>query len=141
MTKREEVVAEAISWLSTPYHRHARIKGVGVDCAQLPIAVYSAVGLMPEVDPGYAHDWHLHHSEELYVGWVLKFAEEITEAELRAGDLVLWKYGRTFSHGAIVTAWPEIIHSYINRGVELGDASRDEELRTRHKRYFTMRGI
>ena len=36
---RAAVVAEAIAWLGTPYHHRARIKGVGVDCAQLALGV------------------------------------------------------------------------------------------------------
>ena len=30
---RERVVAEALSWLGTPYAHRQRLKGVGVDCA------------------------------------------------------------------------------------------------------------
>ena len=51
MTEQQEraaVVAEAKAWLGTPYHHRAKLKGVGVDCAQLPIAIYAAVGLNPE---------------------------------------------------------------------------------------------
>jgi hypothetical protein len=33
-------VQEALTWLGIPYHHHARVKGVGVDCAQLLCAVY-----------------------------------------------------------------------------------------------------
>lgn len=33
--QRAAVAQEALAWLGTPYHHHARIKGVGVDCAQI----------------------------------------------------------------------------------------------------------
>ena len=65
---RERVVAEAMAWLGTPYAHRQRLKGVGVDCAQLPLAVYAAAGVIGEADVGaYASQWHLHRAEELYL--------------------------------------------------------------------------
>lgn len=137
---RARVVAEAEAWLRTPYHASARVKGVGVDCAQLPMAVYFAAGEAPRIAASYAPDWHLHRNEELYVEWVLRYAREIEEAEVGPGDMVLWKFGRTFSHGAIVKDWPTCIHAAIGVGVTLVDAAGDEELRTRPKRFFSVWG-
>ena len=72
---RAAIVAEAMSWLGTPYAHRQRLKGVGVDCAQLPLAVYRACGLLPEVEPeAYAAQWHLHRGEELYLDTVARFA-------------------------------------------------------------------
>jgi len=137
---RTAVVAEAMSWLRTPYHHHARVKGVGVDCAQLPIGVYSAVGLIEPVKPSYVRDWHLHRGEELYLQWVLRYAVEIDRADVLPGDLGLWKFGRTFSHGAIAVEPPLFVHAWIDRGVELVDIDRDEEMRARDARFFTLGG-
>lgn len=137
---REQVKAEALTWLRTPYKHHARLKGVGADCAQMPIAVYSSLGLIPEVAPSYVRDWHLHRSEELYLGWVMKFSTEIDRASVGPGDFGLWKYGRTFSHGAIIIEPPVVIHAYLGRNVELIDMDGDEELRTREARFFTLWG-
>lgn len=44
--KNLEAVAEAMTWLGTPYHHQGRVKGVGVDCATLLCEVYKEVGLM-----------------------------------------------------------------------------------------------
>ena len=49
--QRAAVVAETCSWLGTPYHDRGRIKGSGVDCAMLPAEIYTAVGLIPPLDP------------------------------------------------------------------------------------------
>ena len=71
---REKVIQEARTWLSTPYHHHAAIKGVGVDCAQILIEVYAAAGVVEKVDVGdYPHDWHMHRSEEKYLWWIKKY--------------------------------------------------------------------
>lgn len=47
MTNRMDIVAEARSWIGTPFHHQARLKGVGVDCAGLVIGVARALGLVP----------------------------------------------------------------------------------------------
>ncbi len=119
---RQAIVAEALTWLGTPYHHQAGIKGVGCDCAYLLIRVYRALGLIPEIDPGpYPPDWHLHRNDERYLGWVRRFATAV--ATPRPGDAALWRFGRTASHGGIVVAWPTIIHAYRGQGVVLADAT------------------
>jgi cell wall-associated NlpC family hydrolase len=139
--ERALVCLEARSWLRTPYHHRARIKGVGVDCAQLPIAVYSDLGLIPPVDPEYVQDWHLHRSEEKYLGWVQGMGtREIAREDVQPGDFGIWKFGRTFSHGAIIVERPFVVHSYIGVGVSLDDMDQHEELLTREARFFTLWG-
>lgn len=114
---RLRVVAEAMTWLGTPYHHRAMVKNVGVDCSMFLAGVYHAVGVMPAIHIApYPHDWHMHKNRELYIEELSKHAVEI-EGEPLPGDIVLWQFGRTFSHGAIVVKWPIIIHSYINSGV------------------------
>jgi len=57
----------------------------------------------------------------------------------RSADFVVFKFGRAFSHGAIVVEWPLIIHSYIPHGVQLGDALRDGEMIGREIKFFEVR--
>jgi cell wall-associated NlpC family hydrolase len=140
--RREAVVAEAITWLGTPYHHQACLKGVGADCAQMPLAVYAAVGLIPRVQVGdYSPQWFLHRSAERYLEWVERLAREITLAEVGPGDFAVWRFGRTFSHGAIITAWPRILHASAPDGcVCWADASRDADLAGRAVRFFSVFG-
>jgi hypothetical protein len=35
----------------------------------------------------------------------------------------VFQFGRTFSHGAIVTDWPRLIHAFWRRGVVWGNAT------------------
>lgn len=46
MIDRMDIVAEARTWLGTPFHHQARLKGVGVDCAGLIIGVARETGLV-----------------------------------------------------------------------------------------------
>lgn len=140
---RQAVVAEARTWVGTPYHPHARIKGVGVDCAQILAAVYHAAGLVPELDLGaYAPQWHLHHSEELYLGWLAAVgARRMPPAQHpQAGDVGVWRFGRTFSHGGIVIeggADPLLVHAYTGRGVIVSRAS-EAPLAGRERCYWSI---
>lgn len=138
---RAAIVAEARSWLGTPYHHCARLKGVGVDCAQLPAAVYYAVGLIPDLQPEYSPQWMMHRDEERYLSWVRPHAREISRKELSPGDLVMWKFGRTYSHSAIIIECPTIIHA-VNKSnrVEFGDMDRDADLVSRPALYFSLFG-
>lgn len=147
--EREAVVAEALSWQRTPYHHNARVKGSGVDCAMLLAEVYPKVvpHLVPPITPEhYPPDWHLHRSKERYLEYVLKNATEIPEAEAGAGDVVMFKFGRCFSHGAIIVKWPKIVHAYVGIGCQLEDANGAQWLRyrgeaenqPRERRFFTL---
>lgn len=119
--EREKVIEVAKTWLGTGYHHMGRIKGAGADCLTLLAEVYFEAGLIPKIQiPYYPHDWHLHRSEEKYLKGLLNYTKEIEKPE--KGDIVLWKFGRCFSHGAIVIDWPQVIHSYTGRGCTYEDA-------------------
>ena len=116
---RLRVVRRAKEWLGTPYHHQGRVLGAGVDCGMLLLEVYESLGLLPHIDPRpYPHDWHLHRGEQVYLGWVEKYARPVTVP--LPGDLVLYRMGLCLSHGAIVIDWPTVIHSYVDLGVILG---------------------
>jgi cell wall-associated NlpC family hydrolase len=140
---RQAVVKEALTWLGTPYHHHARVKGVGVDCAQLLCAVYEVCGLVPHIDPGnYAHDWHLHRGEEVFIGWLEKVGAREVRVPVRPapGDVALFKYGRAFSHGGVVVESRgelTVVHAYLIRGV-IRSRLDDEPLQGRRARFWSV---
>jgi len=140
MKEREAVVREALSWAGTPYHHEGRVKGSGVDCGQLLALVYDAAGLIPETSPdAYPCDWHLHRNEEIYLGIVEMFAHKI-EGTPRPGDIVLYRWGRCISHGAIVIDWPQVIHSYVGQGVILDDGEANQALASRQVGFWSVWG-
>ena len=99
---RASVVREARSWVRTPYHAQADIKGAGVDCGMLLVRVFVDSGLVPPFDPRpYADDWYLHRSEERYLGFIFDRTKEV--AAPLPGDVMVFRYGRCYSHGGVVT--------------------------------------
>jgi cell wall-associated NlpC family hydrolase len=121
MLQREAVVEEARSWVGTPYHHHARIKGAGVDCGMILAEVYERAGVLPHVDPGeYVADWFLHQDEPVYLNIVEQFAAKI-DGPAQPGDIAMFQFGRNPAHGAIVVEWPAIIHSFKQAGMVILD--------------------
>lgn len=150
LAQRAAVVAEAQTWVGTHYHHMGTIKirrdengkvidQGGVDCATLLACVYQAAGLIPVVPvPFYPRDWHLHQSAERYLSTVLGYATEIPEADAGPGDVVLYRFGRTFAHGAIVVAWPRIVHAKWGSDRVHEDDGDNGEYIGRPRRFFTL---
>lgn len=136
--QRSAVVAEAESWLGTPYHHMARLKGVGCDCLTLLAAVYHSAEVIPAIDISYyPPDWHLHRSDERYMDGLLAYAREVAAPE--PGDAALFKFGRCFAHGAVIVEWPRLIHAWNGLGVVRADASKPP-LAGRPVRFFSPFG-
>jgi hypothetical protein len=104
-----------------------------------PSQTYCACGLIPDIRPQYTADWMLHRDEEQFLGWVKPYAREIERAQVGPGDFVIWKFGRCYSHGAIVIDLPEVIHAVIaGGGVIRGNIDRDVDLLGRPAKFFTL---
>jgi NlpC/P60 family putative phage cell wall peptidase len=117
--QRQAVIAEARTWLGTPFHNGAKIKGAGVDCAMLIEAVFVAVGIIEETYPGrYSSQWHLHRDEERYLAWANHLAVEVDRPQ--PGDVAIWKFGRCYSHAGLIIDSERVLHAYAdNHAVEI----------------------
>jgi NlpC/P60 family putative phage cell wall peptidase len=136
---RAAVVTEAKTWIGTPFHHAARVRSAGVDCLMLLAEVYERAGVVAgRINPPfYVPDWHLHRDAERYMEGLLRYARPVDAPE--PGDIALFRFGRTYSHGAIVIKWPRLIHAYWSIGVVWGDANLFP-LAGRAVRYFTPFG-
>lgn len=117
------VVKEAESWLGTPFHHQAMIKGIGVGCGTLLIAVYGSLKIpVPDISAfdNFSIDWHHHATEERYLDILMRYAKVVESP--KTGDIALFKMGRVYAHSTIIHHWPIVIHSYWNRAVEYSDA-------------------
>jgi cell wall-associated NlpC family hydrolase len=139
---REDVISELRDWLGTPYHHAARVKGAGVDCLMLLLEVYGRAGVFARMGvdaaaiaiPRYSRDIMLHRNEETYLEGVRRYAVETDQPA--PGNIALWKFGRIYSHAAIITDWPMIIHAYApEKMVVIGNAAMGA-LASRPVRFF-----
>jgi NlpC/P60 family putative phage cell wall peptidase len=100
---RGQIVAEALSWLGTPYHHGQSVKGTGCDCLGLVRGVWrAAIGPEPETLPAYSRDWGI--GEETLLDGARRHFVEIPVARIAGGDVVVFRMrrGRPAKHCAIV---------------------------------------
>lgn len=113
---RAEIVREAFDWLGTPFVDCGYVKGPkgAVDCGMSLVGIFSAdaVGKVPkEFDPRpYNPNWHLHQTEELYLSFLEKFARKVPFG--LPGDVGLYQFGKTASHGAVILSNDLILHAH-----------------------------
>ena len=129
MTAREDVqfrplasliVAEALSWLGTPYRHQGSRKGVGCDCLGLVLGVWRAVyGAEPERPAPYAPDWAEAGQRDLLLEAARRYCAEKPKTALSAGDLVLfrWRPHLPAKHAAIAVEPERFIHAYQGNAI------------------------
>ena len=134
--QRAAVVKEACAWLRTPYRHQADIKGAGCDCGMLLVRVFVDTGMVPAFDPRpYSNDWYLHRSEEKYLGFVFDRIAEVEQPLF--GDVVVFRHGRTFSHGGVVVAWPMIVHASAPSGCVLLEDIQKSPFAGKSRKFFS----
>jgi cell wall-associated NlpC family hydrolase len=110
-------VREALSWVGTPFRDCGDIKGPNgaVDCAMLLVRCGVDTGLRASFDPRpYPARWHLHRDRERFLEWIEDRLGGRRVDAPRFGDIVVWQFGRCFSHGAIVINSAEVVHAYAH---------------------------
>jgi hypothetical protein len=102
--RRQAAIAEAESWLDTPFEHATLIKGRGVDCIMLLVACFRAAGILAEVfDPRpYPRTWFVHRNDEIYLAGLEQWGREIEHP--KPGDVGVWKFGRCYSHGGLLVS-------------------------------------
>ena len=136
---RSRIVSAARAWLGTPYHHAADVRGHGVDCAMILVRVFCDLGFVEPFDPRpYTADWFLHRDEERYMGHLLSRAVEVATPE--PGDVMLFRIGRCFAHGGIVTRGDPltIVHAFAPaRCVVEDEVGRSADLKARPHKFFS----
>lgn len=111
---RARVVAEAGTWIGTPYHHQASLKGVGCDCLGLLRGVWrEIVGPEPEVPPAYSRDWAEALGQETLAEAAGRHLIPIAPANIQPGDVLLFAVSddAPAKHCAIVSAPGRMIHA------------------------------
>ena len=114
------VIAEARSWLGTPYHDQASLKGVGCDCLGLARGVWrEVVGPEPFPIPPYSRDWGETGMSEPLAEAARSVMPAVPTAAIAPGALLLFRMrtGAVAKHCGIFTASDSFIHAYERSGV------------------------
>lgn len=112
---RERIVAEARSWIGTPYRHQASLKGVGCDCLGLVLGVWRVLyGDLPEPVPPYAPDWAEAGGRETLAEAARRHLSACEYEDIRAGDLLIfrWRAHVPAKHLAIATGPARMIHAH-----------------------------
>lgn len=119
MENRLRIILEAWEWLDTPYKSQARVKKVGVDCAQLVVGVAENV-FKPKTRINievYSPEWHLHNKEEKMCQMIESFkCEQVPIDERIPGDILTFQFGRVQSHMGILINDNQFIHARYDIG-------------------------
>lgn len=112
-SQRAAVIAEALTWVGTPFHHAQAVKGRGVDCVFSLIEWFSRAGVIERFDPRpYAATWFLHRDEELFLHGITRYADRLKEgvAPLPA-DVAIYRFGKCAAHGGLIIDDDFIVHA------------------------------
>ena len=117
---RDMIVAEARSWIGTPYRHQSSRKNVGCDCLGLLRGVWrEVIGGEPELPPAYSADWAEAGKTEALAEAARRHLTEIALDEIAPGDVLLfrWRPHLPAKHCAILVAPERMIHAHDGAAV------------------------
>ena len=117
---RARVVALARTWLGTPYHHQASLRGAGCDCLGLLRGVYAALyGAEPEVPPPYTPSWAEDCRQESLRDAAARHLVPLAPSAAEPGDVLLfrWRDRLPAKHCAILVVPSHMIHAYDGHAV------------------------
>jgi NlpC/P60 family putative phage cell wall peptidase len=123
MTWEERIVAEARSWIGTPYLHQASCRGAGSDCLGLVRGVWRALlGPEPVEIPAYTQDWAEPSGEEVLWAAGRHHLQPKPLGSAAPGDVLLFRMreAAVAKHlGIAASVGPEarFIHAYSGHGV------------------------
>jgi NlpC/P60 family putative phage cell wall peptidase len=114
------VIAAARSWLGTPYHDQASVRGMGCDCLGLVRGVWRELhGSEPLPLPPYSRAWGETGNREPLAEVARQVMVEIAVTGVAPGALILFRMrpGAVAKHCGILTAYDRFVHAYERTGV------------------------
>src|SRR5580765_4496677 len=103
---RARIVEEAKTWMGTPFHNRAAVKGAGVECGWLIYGVMRDLNILPPgyTMPEYSIQFWMHRDDEVYIKGLLDagFVEIAPGTIPLPGDVIVAKPLKFFTlfHGA-----------------------------------------
>lgn len=143
MSTRAAIVAAARGWIGTPYMHQQRMRGVGIDCAGLVIAVARECGL---VDEGFDLTGYAMQPDGSLLG--ITDAHMCRVAAPQPGDVAVFRIEHEPQHLGIVADYVHgglsVIHALDQRGHKRGRVVEhriDDEWRSRIVAAYALPGV
>jgi cell wall-associated NlpC family hydrolase len=144
MTTREEIVAEARTWVGTRWQHQARIKGIACDCAGLVLGVGKTLKLVPQhLDlSGYGREPEGDRLESVCRAEL----HEIEVRDMQPGDVISMTFDPALgpSHVAIIGDYLHggfsIIHAYLPSR-QVVETRLDSAFEAKISRAFRFKGV
>ncbi len=117
---RAAIIAEARTWIDTPYRHQASAKGAGCDCLGLVRGVWRALyGAEPEAAPNYTPDWAERGGAETLLQAAARHLQSVPIMAAAPGDVLLFRMAPSapIKHAAILVSSERMIHAYWARAV------------------------
>ncbi len=119
MTSRADVLAEARTWLGTPWHHSACVKGEGVDCVYFPFAVCRDLGILPA---GFTMPEYVKTPDgATLMATCDRLMQRVSRADMREADLIVLATDVDPQHVGIIYDYRPgvfgIIHASNDRSV------------------------
>lgn len=116
-----ELVAEAMTWIGTPYQYACQTKGTSTDCSGMVMKVYESVGgvMLPRNSAKQA-----------------EYCQDLDRKDVEVGDLVFFATGKDknrISHVGIMIDTKRFIHASSSKGVVISQIDTPYYTRTLRK--------
>ncbi len=111
---RTHIVSLARTWLGTPYHHQASVRGVGCDCIGLVRGIWRELyGRDAEALPAYTRDWAEGSGRETLIEAARRHLIEVRPSDAHPGDVLIfrWRRGTLAKHCAILSTPAAMIHA------------------------------
>ena len=107
MTYADTIVTQARTWLGTPFHHQARLKGKGCDCLGLIVGVVDELELKDKFGQPLSGYDEVTYSKEPNGDYLMQklteLLDEVPIIEAQAGDLALFTVRDNPQHMAFLT--------------------------------------
>ena len=111
---RARIVRTARSWLGTPYHHQASVRGVGTDCIGLVRGVWRELyGFDAEQPPAYSPDWAEAGGRETLLAAAHIHMRPVSQRSMQSGDVLVFRFRGDVpaKHTAILVSAATMVHA------------------------------
>ncbi|SDR39840.1 NlpC/P60 family protein [Pseudovibrio sp. Tun.PSC04-5.I4] len=116
----QQIITAARSWIGTPYHDQAGVRGVGCDCLGLIRGVWrEVIGDEPTDIPPYTRDWGETGGIEVLAEGAKKWLQPVPLEHIKPGCILMFRMRDTAiaKHCGIMSDANHFIHAYERVGV------------------------